>query len=75
MAQYAGSDMAMKQQLVRMVHMMNKLNNVSRLRNKTFHIKLCSELYCATLCLLVGKSMRDPSLAASGVSLTKVGET
>lgn len=32
LAQLAGSDMAMKQQLVRMVHMMNKLNKVSRLR-------------------------------------------
>lgn len=35
LAQYAGSDMAMKQQLVRMVHMMNRLNNVSRLRKNT----------------------------------------
>lgn len=40
LAQYAGSDMAMKQQLVRMVHMMNKLNKVSRLRNKD--VRLCA---------------------------------
>lgn len=32
LAQLAGSDMAMKQQLVRMVHMMNKLNKVLKFR-------------------------------------------
>ena len=28
LAQYSGSDMAMKQQLVKIVHIMNRLNNV-----------------------------------------------
>lgn len=46
LAQYAGSDMAMKQQLVRMVHMMNKLNNVSRLRNMTFQLDWGSTAGC-----------------------------
>lgn len=32
LAQLAGSDIAMKQQLVRMVHMMNKLNKVLKFR-------------------------------------------
>lgn len=35
LAQWAGSDMAMKQQLVRMVHMMKRLNKVLKFRRTT----------------------------------------
>lgn len=41
LAQLAGSDMAMKQQLVRMVHMMKRLNKVLKFRRTTSPTALC----------------------------------
>lgn len=36
--------MAMKQQLVKIVHIMKKLNNVSNVKENTFHIRLIKDI-------------------------------
>lgn len=70
LAQYSGSDMAMKQQFVRMVHMMNKLNNVNRLRTEKISHQTINTLHLNQSSVQSPHCVEKSRLVASNVGVT-----